>query len=102
MLAALNNLASIKYGRKVAILGEMKEIGPISSAAHLEIAKIAKRISDVTIGVGDGFKNCELDKWYPSVRELKENFGDIIKSGDVVLVKGSRSNKLEEVIEILK
>jgi UDP-N-acetylmuramyl pentapeptide synthase len=100
MLAALRVLGDIKYGRRVAILGEMKEIGPISQKSHTEIAKIAKRLADITVGVGGGFKDCELDYWYPDVRELKRAVTGIIKKGDVVLFKGSRSNELERAIEV--
>jgi len=102
MYAALQNLNNIKYGRKVAILGEMKEISPISSKAHLEISTVATKLADVVIGVGAGFKECKLDKWYPNVRELKGEIEDILIKGDVVLLKGSRSNKLEEAIELIK
>jgi UDP-N-acetylmuramoyl-tripeptide--D-alanyl-D-alanine ligase len=101
MLVSLKVLGNIKYGRKVAVLGEMKEIGPISHKSHTEIARIAKVIADVTIGVGGGFKECKLDYWYPDVRELKRVIMDIIKKGDVVLFKGSRSNELEEAIEVV-
>lgn len=101
MLASLKVLDSINYGRKIAVLGEMKEIGPISGKAHANIAKIAKKIADVVIGVGDNFKGYDLDYWYPSVRELKENIKDIIKGGDVVLFKGSRSNELEKAIKVI-
>jgi len=102
MLAALKNLDNIKYGRKVAILGEMKEIAPISEKSHKEISKIAKMIADLVVGVGDGFRDCELDKWYSDVRELKGEIENIVKKGDVVLFKGSRSNCLEEAIELIK
>lgn len=102
MLAALKNLDNIKYGRKVAILGEMKEIAPISERSHKEVSRIAKLIADLVIGVGEGFKGCELDKWYPNVRELKGDMEGVLQKGDVVLFKGSRSNLLEEAIELLK
>ena len=102
MLAALKNLDNIKYGRKVAVLGEMKEIGPISERSHKEVSRIAKLIADLVIGVGEGFKDCELDKWYPNVRELKGDIESVLQKSDVVLFKGSRSNSLEEAIELLK
>lgn len=102
MFAALKNLDNIKYGRKVAILGEMKEIAPISEKSHKEISKIAKMVADLVVGVGDGFKDCELDKWYADVRELKGEIENIVIKGDVVLFKGSRSNRLEEAIELIK
>lgn len=101
MLAALKNFSSINPGRKVAVLGEMKEIGSISVRSHLEVAKFAKRISNLTVGVGAGFRDTNLDKWYPNVEELIKETGDIFVRGDLVLVKGSHSNKLEKLVEEL-
>jgi len=102
MLASLRNFNDIKYGRKVAILGEMKEIAPISQKSHKEISKIAKMVADVVVGVGNGFKDCKLDKWYPDVRELNGEIENIVEKGDVILFKGSRSNCLEKAIELIK
>lgn len=101
MLAALKVFAEMKFGRKVAILGEMKEIGPITQRSHQEVAKFAKRVSDFTIGVGGGFRDLELDKWYPNVEKLKEEAKDLLKRGDIVLIKGSHSNRLDKLVNEL-
>jgi len=98
MLAALDVFSKIKYGRKVAILGEMKEIGKISEKSHQEIAKVASKIADFTIGVGEGFKTAELDKWYPNVGELEGQIESLLQPNDVVLIKGSRANHLEKIV----
>jgi len=102
MLAAIEVFSSIKAGRKVAILGEMCEIGEITAASHREIAKRVKSIATLTVGVGESFKECGLDKWYPSVEELKADIKQILQKGDTVLIKGSLSNRLKEIVEILK
>jgi len=103
MLAALEVLRSIKYGRKVAILGQMSEIEPIADKAHLEVADRAKKIADLTVGVGEGFKSAKLDKWYPNVEELGKEIEEILHPGDVVLLKGSHfANHLERLVEKLK
>jgi len=102
MIAALKVFSEIKLGRKVAILGEMREIGHISEKSHREVAKYAKEIADFTIGVGDGFRDLSLDKWYPNVKELKGEVENYLKSGDVVLIKGSLSNSLSELVDILQ
>jgi len=103
MLAALEVLQSTKYGRKVAILGQMAEIEPIAEKSHREIAEVSSKIADYTIGVGEGFRNCKLDKWYPNVEELGKEVNDLLQPGDTVLVKGSyHSNHLEKIVEKLK
>jgi UDP-N-acetylmuramoyl-tripeptide--D-alanyl-D-alanine ligase len=98
MLAALEVFSKIKYGRKVAILGEMKEIGRISEKSHQEIVKAASKIADFTIGVGEGFKATNLDKWYPNVGELEGQIEGLLQPNDVVLIKGSRANRLEKIV----
>jgi UDP-N-acetylmuramoyl-tripeptide--D-alanyl-D-alanine ligase len=98
MLAALEVFSKIKYGRKVAILGEMKEIGRISEKSHQEIAKAASKIADFTIGVGEGFKATNLDKWYPNVGELEGQIEGLLQPNDAVLIKGSRANHLEKIV----
>ena len=99
MAAALDNLNQAGDGHKVAIIGEMKEIGPISQKAHLEVAKKAKDAADLVVGVGDGFKDLGLDKWYQNVEELTGEIDSLIREGDIVLVKGSHAVHLEKIIE---
>lgn len=101
MVAALEILARFKLSRRVAILGEMKEIAPISEKSHREVASLARKTADYLIGVGEGFKGLDLDKWYPNVEELNREINTLLKKGDVVLVKGSHANHLEKLIEKL-
>lgn len=102
MLAALKNLESISYGRKVAILGSMKEIGKISNKSHAEIARIANKVADVTVGVGVEFQEEKLDYWYNDVGKLNKELWEFLQKGDVVLIKGSHSNHLEKTVEKLR
>lgn len=102
LAAALRNLKQAKYGRKVAIIGEMKEIEPIAIASHREIARLAKESADLVIGVGDKFEGLGLDMWYPNVEELSYKLDSILQSGDVVLIKGSHSVKLDKIIKKLE
>lgn len=102
LAAALNNLKQAQSGRKVAIIGEMKEIKPISKVSHEEIARLAKQTADLVIGVGDKFEGLGLDMWYPNVEELSYKLDSILQSGDVVLVKGSHSVKLDKIVKKLE
>jgi UDP-N-acetylmuramyl pentapeptide synthase len=74
----------------------------LSEVSHFEIAAYAKKICDYTIGVGDGFKSQELDKWYQNVEQLIKDADKLFRKGDVVLVKGSLANKLNKLVEYLK
>ena len=61
MQAALDVLKSLPHApagaRKIAVLGEMREIGKISVEAHKNIGQSAKEIADLTIGIGQLAKN---------------------------------------------
>lgn len=102
MAAALNNLDHIKLGRKVVIMGEMKEIDPIKKVSHEKVADLARQKADFLIGVGDGYKSLNLDKWYEDVEQLELEIDSLLKSGDVLLVKGSLAVGLQKIIDKMK
>ncbi|OZG72037.1 UDP-N-acetylmuramyl pentapeptide synthase [Hahella sp. CCB-MM4] len=106
MKAALDVLAR-HPGRHIAVLGHMGELGSDVEEAHRDVAEYAKNLGvdlcyvtgawaesyrqGFGAGVFAGSNNQEL------IAELKRN----IRAGDVVLVKGSRSARMEEVVEAL-
>ncbi len=94
MSYALEALKKIPTGRKrVAIIGEMLELGDKSEAAHAEISALFKEL-DLVITVGEGFLKSP-GEWQHvnTVEDLDiEKLVSVLDSGDVILVKGS--NKL--------
>ncbi|OQA53054.1 MAG: UDP-N-acetylmuramoyl-tripeptide--D-alanyl-D-alanine ligase [candidate division WS2 bacterium ADurb.Bin280] len=99
MIAAIGNLSNGSLGRRVIIMGEMKELGNISKKAHQEVALVAKKAADYCVGVGGGFEGLGLDKWYPNVEQLIKDIEEIIKGDDTVLIKGSHSVGLELAVK---
>lgn len=108
---ALNVLNEIPARRRIIVLGEMRELGPYSERLHHQIAqKIYKdKIDLVLLGGGDAqyIANELLSLGFPRER-LEPNLSNsqmvaqILKNagkGDVVLVKGSRAVKLDEVVK---
>ena len=99
-------------GSRTAILGDMYELGEQSGKQHLEVGIFARSVAiDRLIAVGidarniaEGAKGGTADVMYfESKEELIENIGGIVSSGDMVLVKGSRGMKMEDIVErILK
>lgn len=85
--------------KMLAIMGEMKELGNISSKAHIEVANLAKNSADYCVGVGESFEGLGLDKWYPDVEQLIKELGEIIKENDTVLIKGSHSVGLDKAVK---
>jgi UDP-N-acetylmuramoyl-tripeptide--D-alanyl-D-alanine ligase len=101
MRAALAHLHDRAAGRRtVAILGEMAELGDEGERFHEEIGRAAEKV-DVVIGVGPLARGYEPDAWAPDAAGAVELAGELVRPGDAVLVKGSRSVGLEIVAEAL-
>ncbi|HXR12935.1 MAG TPA: UDP-N-acetylmuramoyl-tripeptide--D-alanyl-D-alanine ligase [Gaiellaceae bacterium] len=101
MRAALAHLQERAAGRRtVAILGEMAELGPDAPRYHEEIRREAGTVA-LVIGVGELARGYDPDAWAPTAAEAVAVARDLVRPGDAVLVKGSRSVGLEIVAEAL-
>ncbi|OGD65817.1 hypothetical protein A3F08_01880 [Candidatus Berkelbacteria bacterium RIFCSPHIGHO2_12_FULL_36_9] len=99
MKAALETLRNIKTnGKKIAVLGGMKEIGKISSKAHKEIAETAQKIADQVILVGDDFKSEKADKWFINSGQATDFLLDRIEKDDIILIKGSHALEMNIIV----
>ncbi len=93
-------------GRKVAILGDMKELGKDERELHFDTGKYAKSKGiDLIIGVGP--LALELAKgaqglWFETISDLEADINSLIKNKDTVLVKASHSMHFEKIVESLK
>jgi len=94
-------------GRRVAVIGDMGELGSTSETYHRELGRqLAGSSVDVVVGVG---RECrallsELGgqkelHGFESVDDMKPRLDGLIKSGDAVLLKGSRRVGLERVVK---
>ena len=110
MKAALRTLVELDAdGKRIAVLGEMRELGSASELAHREVGETAATFRiDQLITIGDmaeviarGARAGGLEKTAAvrSTREAAELLGEIAEPGDLILVKGSRSARTEQVIE---
>ena len=111
---ALETLGSYaKGGKTYALLGEMLELGEFSKTEHENLGKMCvKNNIEFAYFVGDDFEAFktgmpEKAKAFPKedkekmIEDIKA-FSSTLKSGDAVLVKGSRGMKMEEVFEAIK
>ena len=93
-------------GRKVAVLGDMKELGSNELSLHFDTGAYAKEIGvDSVIAVGPLAKELARGadgEWFESIDALKEKLGSLVKEGDTVLVKASHSMQFEKIVEFLK
>lgn len=101
MEAAIAHLQERADGRRtVAILGEMAELGPDAPRYHEEIGRAAGTLA-VVIGVGELARGYDPDAWAATAAEAIGLARELVRPGDAVLVKGSRSVGLEIVAEAL-
>ncbi|HKI67418.1 MAG TPA: UDP-N-acetylmuramoyl-tripeptide--D-alanyl-D-alanine ligase, partial [Solirubrobacterales bacterium] len=103
MRAALDHLATIEGTRRIAVLGEMAELGPGASAFHREVGGHARAAGvDTLIGVGEPARGYDPDELVADPAEAAELLAAQLEPGDAVLVKGSRSAGLEAVADLLQ
>jgi UDP-N-acetylmuramoyl-tripeptide--D-alanyl-D-alanine ligase len=100
MRAALLDLAS-RAGerRRVAILGEMAELGEASASYHREVGELAAELGIEVIGVGEPARAYGVVAWAPAAGEVASVAREHLRPGDAVLVKASRAVGLEGIAE---
>jgi UDP-N-acetylmuramoyl-tripeptide--D-alanyl-D-alanine ligase len=97
-------------GRRIAFLGDMKELGPDAVALHAGIAHLSATQSlDVIHCVGPLMRSLydllpahQRGDWYETSQEMCEGLRHRIDAGDVVLAKGSLSMKLGAVVDAIR
>ncbi|MEK7151762.1 MAG: Mur ligase family protein [Patescibacteria group bacterium] len=102
-------VSSAIIGRRIAVLGDMRELGKYGVDAHNAIGNFAVECCDILVTVGAAGKiiaDAALGKLsgesvfsFNTSEEAKLKVREIIKEGDVILVKGSRSMKMEVVVD---
>lgn len=108
MYAALEVLSSMK-GRKIAVLGDMLELGTYGGEMHEAVGKRAaetgvgyllatgEHAADYARGALSGGMPQNRVFIYTTKRYLTSALKDLLKEGDVVLFKGSRSTRMDEI-----
>ena len=103
MRAALDHLGSLDVaGRRIAVLGDMLELGPEAAVYHRDVGAHARdRGIGPILGVGELARDYAPDGWVPDARAAVPALERLVEPGDTVLVKGSRSIGLELVTDEL-
>ncbi|MEX2160836.1 MAG: UDP-N-acetylmuramoyl-tripeptide--D-alanyl-D-alanine ligase [Anaerolineales bacterium] len=111
-MAALNLLSELD-GRKVAVLGDMLELGPYELQGHRTVGNLAASVADILVTVGprartiaqtalaaglDAKAVTQFDTSEQALGFLKQS----LAKGDVVLVKGSRAVQMEKIVPELE
>jgi UDP-N-acetylmuramoyl-tripeptide--D-alanyl-D-alanine ligase len=100
MRAALDELSRAP-GRRVAVLGDMLELGPEEGRYHEEVGAYAAERADLLITVGPLAAAMDGDHAVADAAEAAALLDELVEPGDTVLVKGSRGVGLEAVAEHL-
>lgn len=113
MAVGLDILARTGKGRRIAVLGEMFELGASSADAHREVGRQAAKAANLVLALGahcrelaEGARSAGMRPkavlCFEDTKELAEKLVDTVQSGDTILAKGSRANHLEDVVRELR
>jgi UDP-N-acetylmuramoyl-tripeptide--D-alanyl-D-alanine ligase len=117
MVGALQTLAEAPLhgkGKRIAVLGEMKELGRFAEEAHKMVGRVAAKLKlDMLVLVGEQTTNLSaaaiaegFDRnnvfYFDQTAKAAEAIAFIAQDGDVILAKGSRAMELERVVKALQ
>lgn len=109
MLLALRTLKAFpREGRKIALLGDMKELGRSAYREHISLITYGSVFCSLLLLVGDDFGSAleaqpmEKVRWFEERKHVALFLQNELLSSDVLLVKGSRGMKMEEFIGELR
>ena len=111
-LAALNLIADLD-GRKVAVLGDMLELGQYEEDGHQRIGIRAAEVADELVFVGQRTKtslNAALEAgfpaqnahWFATPSEATQYLHKTLNHGDIVLIKGSNAMHMDQIVSALE
>ncbi len=111
-LAALNLLSELE-GRKIAVLGEMLELGPYERSGHEMVGIRAAEVAEQLITVGERGKliaeaarqagmPARAITWVATVPETIDLLKNILKEGDTALIKGSHGLRMDRIVAALE
>ncbi len=105
-LDTLQHIAHAKSARSVAILSDMLELGQNAAKMHCQVGMDAKQKNiDCLLAFGTLAKHickgfgAEKSVYFEDKQQMVKHIKGYLKKGDVVLLKGSRANKMEEIIK---
>jgi UDP-N-acetylmuramoyl-tripeptide--D-alanyl-D-alanine ligase len=110
-IAALNLLDELE-GRKIAVLGDMLELGAYEAQGHRRVARRVRDVVSILVTVGElgrliGQEAVAFGMPIECIVHVRDNgaaiarLQDLIQANDTVLIKGSRGMAMEEIVEAL-
>ncbi len=113
MHAALDALRDLPAKRRIAVLGDMLEIGKYAPEAHERVGRLAARAADIIVTIGPRAKfiaegaRAERMKAaniysFDTADAAARPIQDIMKPGDLILLKGSHAMQLDRVVKEIR
>ncbi len=105
MYAAITNMCGLKADNKVVILGAMRELGAESEAEHEKVVQMVRdNAIDQVYFYGNEYEHTTADAKdvYIDFDAMAQSIMHTLKPNSTILLKGSRSMKMERVLEVLK
>ena len=111
---ALDLLSTANAARRIAVIGEMLELGERSIALHEQVGRAAHGRTDVLVAVGgepaaalaraarDAGMPRDVVSHFPTIDAATEPVLGLLRAGDLVLVKGSRGVRTDRIVDRLK
>lgn len=108
-LSALETIEKLEAPRKIAVLGDMLELGEQCETGHKEVGKAVPKSADFLFTYGakskiisqqaqkSGMKEENIFH-FENMNELAELLKNTIQEGDVILIKGSRAMRMEKIV----
>jgi UDP-N-acetylmuramoyl-tripeptide--D-alanyl-D-alanine ligase len=108
--AALALVGGLKAGRRIAVLGDMLELGPLGPALHAALAEdVLKNRIDLVFAAGplmkslfDALPEDRRGAWHETAAALEESVLAAVRPGDLVIVKGSNASRMSAIVVALK
>ena len=110
LLRPQDNVGRIQPGRRIAILGDMLELGPTEAALHAAIAHhpgaeaiaVIHCVGPRMRALHKALPRGQRGEWAETAAEFAPHARHLIDAGDVVLVKGSKGSKVSLVVDALR
>ncbi|SEL02493.1 UDP-N-acetylmuramoyl-tripeptide--D-alanyl-D-alanine ligase [Roseovarius nanhaiticus] len=105
-----DNIGRIANGRRIAILGDMLELGEDEAEMHRALVDLPHMASLTTVycvgprmrSLWDALPRAQRGQWYENAEELAHKVHGVIDAGDVLLIKGSKGSKVSVIVDALR
>ena len=106
MAEGIRMLSTSRQRRRLAVLGDMGELGELTAQAHRDMGALTRQLSVTTVAVGEKMKSLTETNpdalWFPTVEAAMPAIRELFTPGTAVLVKASRAMHFETIVKELE